>query len=79
MKLNNIVTKMWAVMTILVLLVIGISGAAQTSFMEGLYYEQQAKQFKDLGNKVADMARAEADPNSLIKRWHLLQNCMTPT
>lgn len=29
MKLNNIVTKLWVIMTILVLVVIGIAGAAQ--------------------------------------------------
>ena len=72
MKLNNIITKMWVVMTVLVLLVLGIVGAAQTSFMEGLYYEQQAKQFKNLGNKVADMAREEPDPITLDQKIALV-------
>lgn len=72
MKLNNIVTKLWIIMTILVLVVIGIAGAAQTSFMEGLYYEQQAKQLKALGNKVADIARSEQDPVALDNKVALI-------
>ncbi|AEF93219.1 integral membrane sensor signal transduction histidine kinase [Desulfotomaculum nigrificans CO-1-SRB] len=72
MKINNIVTKLWVIMTILVLVVIGIAGAAQTSFMEGLYYEQQAEQLKVLGNKVADIARAEHDPVVLDQKLALI-------
>lgn len=72
MKINNIVTKLWVIMTILVLVVIGIAGAAQTSFMEGLYYEQQAKQLKNLGNKVADIARSEEDPVALDNKVALI-------
>ncbi len=72
MKINNIVTKLWAIMTILVLVVIGIAGAAQTSFMEGLYYEQQAKQLKALGNKVADITRSEDDPVALDDKVALI-------
>jgi hypothetical protein len=72
MKSNNIVTKLWVIMTILVLLVIGIAGAAQTSFMEGLYYEQQAKQLTALGNKVAEIARAEHDPTALDQKVALI-------
>lgn len=74
MKINNIVTKLWVIMTILVLLVIGIASAAQTSFMEGLYYEQQAKQLKNLGNKVADIARAEQDSAALDQKVALIAN-----
>ncbi|PHJ39755.1 histidine kinase [Desulforamulus profundi] len=72
MKLNNIVTKLWVIMTILVLVVIGIAGAAQTSFMEGLYYEQQARLLKVLGNKVADIARSEEDPVALDNKVALI-------
>ena len=72
MKINNIVTKLWVIMTILVLLVIGIAIAAQTSFMEGLYYEQQAKQLKNLGHKVADIARAEQNPAVLDQKVALI-------
>lgn len=72
MKLNNIVTKLWVIMTILVLVVIGIAGAAQTSFMEGLYYEQQARQLKVLGNKVADIARSEKNPDVLDSKVALV-------
>lgn len=72
MKINNIVTKLWVMMTILVLLVIGIASAAQTSFMEGLYYEQQAKQLKNLGNKVADIARTEQDHAALDQKVALI-------
>ncbi|AEF95241.1 integral membrane sensor signal transduction histidine kinase [Desulfotomaculum nigrificans CO-1-SRB] len=72
MKLNNIVTKLWVIMTILVLVVIGIAGAAQTSFMEGLYYDQQARQLKALGNKVADIAKAEQDTATLDSKVALI-------
>lgn len=72
MRINNIVSKLWVIMTILVLLVIGIVGAAQTSFMEGLYYEQQAKQLKNLGNKVADIAKEEQDPAALDQKVALI-------
>ncbi|MEW6065176.1 histidine kinase [Desulforamulus profundi] len=65
MRLNNIVTKLWVIMTILVLVVIGIASAAQTSFMEGMYYQQQARQLNTLGHKIADIARAEKDPAAL--------------
>ncbi|SHK70532.1 sensor histidine kinase [Desulforamulus aeronauticus] len=68
MKINHIVTKLWVIMTILLLLVIGIVGAAQSSFMEGLYYEQQVKQLTTLGDKVADIARAEQDPVALDQK-----------
>ncbi|MFZ5591706.1 MAG: sensor histidine kinase [Bacillota bacterium] len=72
MKINNIVTKLWVMMTILVLVVIGIAGVAQTSFMEGLYYKQQVKQLNALGNKVADIARAEQDPAALDQKVALI-------
>lgn len=72
MRLNNIVTKLWVIMTILVLVVIGIAGAAQTSFMEGLYYEQQARQLVSLGNKVANIATAEKDPKELDDKVALI-------
>ncbi|MEW6696285.1 MAG: sensor histidine kinase [Bacillota bacterium] len=72
MKINTIVTKLWIIMTILVLVVIGIAGAAQTSFMEGLYYDQQAKQLQSLGHKVADIARAEHEPEALDEKIALI-------
>lgn len=74
MKINNIVTKLWVIMTILVLSVIGIADAAQTSFMEDLYYEQQARQLKTLGNKVADIALAEQDTAVLDQKVALIAN-----
>ncbi|RYD02378.1 histidine kinase [Desulforamulus aquiferis] len=72
MKINNIVTKLWVIMTILVLVVIGIVGAVQSSFMEGLYYNQQAKQLKSLGNKVSNIARTEQDPLVLDNKVSLI-------
>lgn len=72
MRINNFVTKLWLIMTILVLLVIGIAGAAQTSFMEELYYEQQAKQLRALGNKVADIALGEQEPVALEQKVALI-------
>ncbi|MEG6521801.1 sensor histidine kinase [Desulfotomaculum sp. 1211_IL3151] len=72
MRINNFVTKLWLIMTILVLLVIGTAGAAQTSFMADLYYEQQAKQLRVLGNKVADIALGEQDPVALEQKVALI-------
>ncbi|AQS59304.1 sensor histidine kinase [Desulforamulus ferrireducens] len=72
MKIINIATKLWVIMTLLVLLVIGIASVAQTGFLEGLYYKQQVKQLKDLGNKVAEMARAEQDPVALDEKVALI-------
>ncbi|MBM7853927.1 signal transduction histidine kinase [Desulfohalotomaculum tongense] len=65
MRWNSIVTKLWAAITVLVLLVIGIAGAAQTSFMENIYYQQQSEQLISIGNKAAKLARTEIDAQVL--------------
>lgn len=72
MKLNNIVTKLWILMTIMLLLVIGVAGAARTSFTEGIYYDQQAKSLVDLGNKVAAIAKSEPNQKSLDDKIALI-------
>jgi signal transduction histidine kinase len=47
-------------MTLLVLLVIGLSSASQTSFLENIYYQYQSSQLISLGNKiVADDRRLQ--------------------
>lgn len=65
MKWNSIITKLWVVITLLVLLVIGIAGAVQTRFIQDLYYYQQANQLISIGNKVAQLALAEKNPHLL--------------
>ena len=72
MRLNNIVTKLWVIMTILVLIIIGVAGFAQTRFMEELYYQQQASQMISLSTKIADIAKTEEDPEELDRMVKLI-------
>ncbi|AOY77752.1 sensor histidine kinase [Clostridium formicaceticum] len=61
MKFNSIVTKLWIILTLLILLVIGISSSIQTNFMENIYYQQQAKQLSSLGKKILELIYTEED------------------
>lgn len=57
MNWNSIITKLWLVMIILVLLVIGISSATQISFLENIYYQYQTKQLISISHKVAHFTK----------------------
>ena len=74
MKKNSIVTKLWIAMTILMLLVIGVASAAQTSFMEKIYYQYQIKQLLSIGTKVENLARTETDNKVLDMKIDVISN-----
>ncbi|MTI81641.1 MAG: HAMP domain-containing protein [Firmicutes bacterium] len=65
MKWNSIVTKLWAAITVIMLLVIGVAGAAQTSLLENIYYKQQVNHLVDVGKKVASFANSDSNEDML--------------
>ncbi|WP_459926722.1 ATP-binding protein [Desulfosporosinus burensis] len=65
MKANSIVTKLWIVINILTLIVIGVAGILHMSIMDKIYYDVQFKQLTSLAKKVANFASTENDSQAM--------------
>lgn len=65
MKFTSITTKLWLIITILMMLVLAIAAATQTSLMEKIYYQTQSRQMITLGKKIAVLVSQETDRNIL--------------
>lgn len=65
MKFNSIATKLWLIITFLIMLVLAVATATQTSLMDKFYYQTQTKQMISLGKKIAYLASQETDRNIL--------------
>lgn len=76
MKFNSIVTKIWIIITLLTLLVIGISSSIQTNFMENIYYQQQARQLSSLGEKILELIYTEKDRAVMEMKVDILSKIM---
>ncbi|QNB46787.1 HAMP domain-containing protein [Thermanaerosceptrum fracticalcis] len=74
MKFNSIVTKLWIIISVLTLLVMGISGAIQTSFIEKIYYHQQSQQLVAIGKKIINLTQIADNPELLDSKLDTISN-----
>jgi len=65
MKSISIVTKLWIVINILTLIVIGVAGIVHTGIMDKIYYDVQFRQLTSLAKKVANFASTENDSQAM--------------
>lgn len=64
---SSIIAKLWFIMVILVLMVIWVSGLAQSNIIRKIYYDQQVEQLSNQGKDIAVLIGPGSDIKENIK------------
>lgn len=64
---SSIIAKLWLIMVILVLVVIWVSGLAQSSIISKIYFDQQVEQLSNQGKDIALLINSGKDIKEKIK------------